>query len=156
MRSIVIAAIVSIAIACAGPAIAQTETPAADPATPAASTAPAASEAAAPQQATEVAPEAATAASEPAYVGTWADDPAQCGNTQDSEDAPMTIAKDRFDQHEAHCEFKSVSGNGNEWKVTSECSVEGDKQIYEFGMSLADEKLSMLDDAGTHVYARCR
>ncbi|MEQ1578367.1 MAG: hypothetical protein ABL894_12015 [Hyphomicrobium sp.] len=148
MRSIVIAAIASIAIACAAPALAQSDTPAADPAMPAASTAPPASDAAA--------PEAPAAAPEPAYVGTWADDPAQCGNAQDNEDAPMTVAKDRFDQHEAHCEFKSVSGNGNEWKVTSECSVEGDKQIYEFGMSLADGKLSMLDDAGTHVYARCQ
>ncbi len=90
-----------------------------------------------------------------AYEGTWAEDPTQCGKEQDVEDAPMVMGRGRFDQHEAHCTFKSISGNANEWKVTAECSVEGDSQAYEFGMSVADKQLAMVDDAGTHIYARC-
>jgi hypothetical protein len=127
---------------------AEAPAPAADPApAPAAADAPAA-------QPETPAPEAA-AADAPAYVGTWAEDAGQCGKPQDDADAPMSVAKDRFDQHEGHCEFKSINGSGNEWKVTAECTVEGDKQPYEFGMSVADDKLAMVDDAGTHIYSRC-
>ena len=42
------------------------------------------------------------------YVGTWALDIANCETPQDSQDAPLVIAKDRYDQHEVHCTFKSV------------------------------------------------
>ena len=136
------------------PAAAETTTPAAEAAPSAADTAaPAAAEA--PPAAAETAAPAASAEADAAYVGTWADDPAQCGKPQDTEDAPMVLGKDRFDQHEAHCTFSSVSGNGNEWKVSSKCSVEGDEQAYDFGLSLADKTLSMIDDAGTHTYTRC-
>lgn len=131
MRSAVIAALATLAFAAIAPALAQTDTPAPDTA------------------------QAAAAASDPAYVGTWAENPGQCANAQDSEDAPMVFTKDRFDQHEAHCTFTRTSNNANEWKVTSECSVEGDSQVYEFGMSVADKQLAMVDDAGTHLYARC-
>ena len=158
MRSLIAAAVAALCLALAVPGFAQTGTAAPDAATPSAEVkpsaeatpeaAPAAEEAAAPAP-------AADASGEPAYAGTWAEDEAQCSKTQDVEDAPMVITKDRFDQHEAHCEFKSVSGNANEWKVTSECSVEGDKQTYEFGMSVADKKLAMVDDAGAHIYSRC-
>ena len=136
MRSaIIIAALATLAFAGTAPAFAQTDAP--TPKTEAAAS-----------------PSVDTAGN-PLYVGTWADDPAQCSIAQDRENAPMVMAKDHFDQHESHCSFKSVSGHENEWKVTSECSVEGESQIYEFGMSVADKQLTMLDDAGTHLYARC-
>lgn len=133
------------------PAYAQSETAAPEVEAPAASTP--ATEAEAEAASAEAAAEAASA--EAAYAGTWADDAAQCVNAQDVEDAPMVISKDRFDQHEAHCEFTSVSGHGNEWKVSSKCSVQGDEQAYDFGMSLTGDKLTMIDDAGPHVYTRC-
>jgi hypothetical protein len=161
MRSLYAIAVVSIALACSVPAMAQTtDAPAPEATTPAPAEAPAEKPAeAAPAPAAEApapaAPVADTGSGEPAYVGTWADDPAQCGKAQDTDEAPMVITKDRFDQHEAHCEFTSVSGNANEWKVTSKCSVEGDEQVYEFGMSVADKTLAMVDDAGTHIYSRC-
>ena len=140
MLRILAACLCSLGLLCAVPASAQTPTAAPEvnaPDTPA------------PTVARE------PAAGGAAYAGTWADEPAQCAKAQDVEDAPMVVTKDRFDQHEAHCEFTSVSGNGNEWKVSSKCSVEGDEQAYDFGMSLADDKLTMLDDAGSHVYTRC-
>ncbi len=164
MRSLIAVAIAGLTLVCTVPALAQYDTPAAAPeATPAAEAPAPGAEAPvptaeAPAPAAESpapAAEAAPPAGEPAYIGTWADDPAQCSQPQDSEDAPMVITKERFDQHEAHCEFTSVSGNGNEWKVSSKCSVEGDEQVYEFGMSVADKSLAMVDDAGTHIYSRC-
>ncbi len=165
MRSLYAAAVFSLALAISLPAVAEPadapaapETAAPEAAAPAgkpAEAAPAPEAAPAAEAPAAEAPAAAAAAGEPAYIGTWADDPAQCSKAQDTEDAPMVISKDRFDQHEAHCEFTSVSGNGNEWKVTSKCSVEGDEQVYEFGMSVADKSLAMVDDAGTHIYAKC-
>jgi nucleoid-associated protein YgaU len=169
MRSLFAAAVFSLALTVSVPVMsvqimAQTaDAPAApEAATPAeapAEAAPAPAPEAAPAPAAEApaaeAPAATAAAGEPAYIGTWADNPDQCSKPQDVQDAPMIISKDRFDQHEAHCEFTSISGNGNEWKVTSKCTVEGDEQPYEFGMSVADKSLAMVDDAGTHVYAKC-
>ena len=154
MRSLIAVTFVALSLSMASVAAAQTDMPAAPSTEPAAETVPQPAEAA---PAAEAAPSdaAPAAAAEPAYVGTWSEDSAQCGVAQEMDNAPMVIAKDRFDQHEAHCEFTSVSGNGNEWKVSSKCSVEGDEQAYDFGMSLADDKLTMLDDAGSHVYTRC-
>jgi hypothetical protein len=175
MRSLFAAAVVSLALTFSVPVLAQTadapapETAAPDAAMPAgkstetapAAPAPEATQDAAPAPAAEApaatadAPAATAAVGEPAYIGTWAEDSAQCSKPQDVQDAPMVISKDRFDQHEAHCEFTSISGNGNEWKVASKCSVEGDEQPYEFGMSVADKNLAMVDDAGSHVYTKC-
>jgi hypothetical protein len=157
MRSLLVVMIASLTLACTVPVLAQSDTPAAAPeaAAPEAAPAPAADTPAPAADAPAPAADAAPAAGEPAYIGTWADDPAQCSKPQDSDDAPMVITKDRFDQHEAHCEFTSVNGNANEWKVSSKCSVEGDEQVYEFGMSVADKSLAMVDDAGTHIYSRC-
>lgn len=172
MRSLIAVTFAAVSLAMVPLACAQTDMPAAPSAEPAADAAPAAEpapaaaepapEATAPAEApaapaadAAAAPAAAPAAGDPAYVGTWSEDGAQCGVAQDLENAPMVIAKDRFDQHEAHCTFKSVSGNGNEWKVSATCSVEGDEQPYDFGMSVADNNLAMVDDAGSHVYKRC-
>jgi nucleoid-associated protein YgaU len=165
MRSLFAAAVCSLALTFSMPGIAQTaDAPAAPEAAmpaeaPAEAAAPAPAAEAAPAATAEApaaeAPAATATAGEPAYIGTWADSADQCGKPQDVQDAPMIISKDRFDQHEAHCEFTSISGNGNEWKVTSKCTVEGDEQPYEFGMSVADKSLAMVDDAGTHIYAKC-
>ena len=67
----------------------------------------------------------AARADDAAFVGTWSLDPANCGAGQESENAPLVIAKDRYDQHESHCAFKSVKGGDGEWKIASECMVEG-------------------------------
>ena len=159
MRSLLAVAVASVALACSVPALAQTDVPA--EAAPAAQPAPEApaekpAEAAAEKPAEAAAPAAdASASAEPAYVGTWADNPEQCSKPQDDDDAPMIVAKNRFDQHEAHCEFTTVSANQDEWKVSAKCSVEGDEQPDDFGMSVAEKELTMIDDIGTQTYMRC-
>ena len=132
MSSAVIAALTALVITCTAPAFAQTDAPSPDRAT------------------------AAAAASVPAYIGTWAENPGQCANAQDSGDAPKVFTKDGFDQHETHCTFTRMSNHANEWIVTSKCSVEGDIQVYEFGMSVAGTQLTLLDDVGTRLYTRCK
>ena len=36
---------------------------------------------------------------------------------QENQNAPLVIAKDRYDQHESHCTFKSVDGKDSDWKI---------------------------------------
>ena len=67
-------------------------------------------------------------AADPAYVGTWGTDAAQCKVPQEQEGAPMVITATGYDQHEAHCMFASVKKNGSAWKVRAKCSVEGNSQ----------------------------
>ena len=67
-------------------------------------------------------------AADPAYVGTWGTDAAQCKVPQEQEGAPMIITAMGYDQHEAHCTFGSVMKKGSAWKARANCSVEGDSQ----------------------------
>ena len=67
-------------------------------------------------------------AADPAYVGTWGTNAAQCKVPQDQEGAPMIITAKGYDQHEAHCAFSSVKKKGQRWKIAAKCSVEGDSQ----------------------------
>jgi hypothetical protein len=103
-----------------------------------------------------VALSAAALADDPAFVGTWSLDPAQCGTAQDSQNAPLVIAKDRYDQHESHCTFKSVDGGNNEWKITSECTVEGSATPYDFALTLSGDTLTVTDSGGPRDFLRCK
>lgn len=82
------------------------------------------------------------AAVEPAYIGTWGTDLAQCAIAQDYEQPPMIMRADGFDQHEAHCEFETVMETGSsQWNVTGQCSVEGDEQPLDYNMAIIDGNL---------------
>ncbi len=94
-------------------------------------------------------------ASEPAYVGTWAKDKAQCAVPQEQEGAPMVFSNKGYDQHETHCMFKSVIGEGSVWKISAVCSVQGDTQDLNFSLSLDGEHLMMSDERGPQVLVRC-
>jgi len=94
-------------------------------------------------------------ASEPAYVGTWARDIAQCAVPQEQEGAPMVFSNKGYDQHEAHCMFKSVTGKGSEWKISAVCSVQGDTQDLNFSLSLDGENIKIIDERGPQVLVRC-
>lgn len=94
-------------------------------------------------------------ASEPAYVGTWARDIAQCAVPQEQEGAPMVFSNKGYDQHEAHCMFKSVTGEGSVWKISAVCSVQGDTQDLNFSLSLDGENLKIIDERGPQVLVRC-
>ncbi len=101
---------------------------------------------------------AATAAraEEPAYVGTWGTDAAQCKIAQDAEGAPLVITKDRYDQHEAHCVFKSVTPEAALFKIVAECSVEGDTQAQDFTLTAAGDSLTWADGSGALELIRCK
>jgi hypothetical protein len=78
-----------------------------------------------------------------AYVGTWASDPAQCRNGQEVEDAPMIMKAKRYDQHETHCTFSSVTKRGAAWTVKARCDVEGDKQNPSFKIEVSGDTLKL-------------
>jgi len=95
-------------------------------------------------------------ADDPAYVGTWAGDLGQCKIAQDRQEAPLILSKDRYDQHEAHCTFKTVDGKDNEFKITSSCVVEGDQQPYDFKLTVSGDTLTVADDTGARDLLKCK
>ncbi len=90
------------------------------------------------------------------YVGTWALDIANCKTPQDSQDAPLVIAKDRYDQHEVHCTFKSVDAKESDYKVAGDCTVEGNAQSYDFTLTVSGDTLTFTDEAGARDFLRCK
>lgn len=98
-----------------------------------------------------------SARAEETYEGTWASDLAQCKLPQEDLNAPLVISKDRYDQHEAHCTFKSVTpGSANEWKIASECTVEGAAEPYDFTLVVSGDTLTVSDDTGARDLLRCK
>lgn len=92
----------------------------------------------------------------PSYVGTWASDLAQCKVPQDRPEAPLVIEEKRFDQHETHCTFKSAEGADDEWQVKADCQVEGNREPYDFTLTVSGDTLTVTDEAGTRDLLRCR
>jgi len=85
---------------------------------------------------------AAAPAAEPAYIGTWGVDLAQCAIAQEYEQPPMILRADGYDQHEVHCDFDSVTETGpSQWHVTGQCSVEGDEQPIDENYAIVDGNL---------------
>ncbi|HML42363.1 MAG: hypothetical protein JNN24_06460 [Hyphomicrobium zavarzinii] len=95
-------------------------------------------------------------AADPSYVGTWASDLAQCKVGQDRQEAPLVLSKDGYDQHETHCKFKSVDGADGEWKVSSECTIEGSAEPYNFTLTVSGDTLTVTDEAGSRDLLACR
>jgi hypothetical protein len=91
----------------------------------------------------------------PAYVGTWASTPAQCRLKQDSENAPLVMRRDRYDQHEAHCKFKSVRAQFPAWAVKAQCEVEGDLQDIDMVLQVTGTRLTIRDETGARTLQRC-
>lgn len=101
----------------------------------------------------------ATAADEPAYVGTWGAK-GQCKNAQESTDAPMIVTKDGYDQHEAHCKFTEVTQkNAKTWNVKATCTVEGAEQPEAMTLKVSGKKLTITGEGGSaasRVLRRCK
>ena len=89
------------------------------------------------------------------YVGTWGKDLAQCKVGQEMEDAPMIVKARRYDQHETHCEFKSLRQQGADWRIKAQCSVEGDSQSVDFAFSVVAGRLTVRQGKGKQTYVRC-
>jgi hypothetical protein len=90
------------------------------------------------------------------YIGTWALDIATCKTPQDSQDAPLVIAKDHYDQHEVHCSFKSVTPEDSDYKISGDCMVEGNPQAYDFTLTVSGDTLTFTDEAGARDFLRCK
>lgn len=94
-------------------------------------------------------------ASAPAFVGTWGNDAAQCAVPQELQGAPMVISASGYDQHEAHCKFSNLKGNGPTWTLKALCSVEGDQQIEELTLTVKGNTLTITDDYGSRDLMKC-
>ncbi len=100
---------------------------------------------------------ATTPASAQAYVGTWGTNAAQCQVDQSLQNAPMVIARNRYDQHEAHCTFISVRKSGpGSWRVRARCTVEGDRQMHTYTIAVQGGTLRMADRYGSRRLMRCK
>ena len=91
----------------------------------------------------------------PAYVGTWASDPAQCRVGQEEENAPMIVRRDGYDQHEAHCRFTSIAPKGATWSVKARCTVEGNSVNLDLTLAVSGDRLTVRDERGPSTYQRC-
>lgn len=99
---------------------------------------------------------APAATANPGYVGTWSADPARCKVPQDRQGAPMVLRRTRYDQHEAHCAFKSVRRASNAWWVSAQCIVEGAKQPDRFTLRLKGDTLVMAHGKNAVSLKRCK
>ena len=92
----------------------------------------------------------------PAYAGTWASRPAQCHLGQESQDAPLIMTRDGYDQHETHCKFSSIRAQGPTWAVKARCMVEDDTQNLALVLRVSGNRLTIRDDAGARTLERCK
>jgi hypothetical protein len=64
--------------------------------------------------------------------------------------------KDRYDQHEVHCTFKSVDAKESDYKIAGDCTVEGNAQSYDFTLTVSGDTLTFTDEAGARDFLRCK
>lgn len=96
-----------------------------------------------------------TLAADPAYVGTWSANVAKCAVPQSMQEAPMIVAADRYDQHEAHCTFSSVKKIKSGWRVAAKCMVEGDTVAVSFTLAVEGSTLTMQEGKLSRTFRRC-
>jgi hypothetical protein len=99
---------------------------------------------------------ASARAEDPPFVGIWSLDPANCSAGQETQNAPLVIAKDRYDQHESHCTFNSVETKDSDWKITSDCTVDGSATPYDFTLTVSGDTLTFTDSGGARDFLRCK
>jgi hypothetical protein len=99
---------------------------------------------------------AASRAADAPVIGTWSLDPANCKAGQESENAPLVITREGYDQHESHCTFKSVEAKDGDTNITSECMVEGGAMPYDFTLTVSGDTLTFTDSGGPRDFLRCK
>lgn len=90
------------------------------------------------------------------YVGTWASDLAQCKVPQERQEAPLVLSKNGYDQYETHCKFTSVEGVDSDWKIKSDCTVDGSAQPYDFTLTVSGDTLTVTDETGSRDLLLCK
>jgi hypothetical protein len=97
-----------------------------------------------------------TGASAQAYVGKWGANPVQCVIDQGLQGAPMIVRRNRYDQHETHCRFASIRKTGKaSWRMRARCSIEGNRQMHTFTMSVQGNFMTVRDARGARNLVRC-
>ena len=83
--------------------------------------------------------------------------PRQCARKLDEADAPATIKNHRFDQYEAHCDWRQLTLVApGLWTAPGRCSVEGDETRGPMRFTLAGDTLAMrTPDGETTRLRRC-
>jgi hypothetical protein len=94
-------------------------------------------------------------AQSPPFVGKWASQASQCRLAQQSENAPMIVRRDGYDQHETHCKFKSVRPQMPAYAIKAQCEVEGDTQDLDLVFQVTGNRLTIRDEAGARVLQKC-
>jgi hypothetical protein len=92
-----------------------------------------------------------------AYVGVWAQKPADCkvevGNGSDS---PMEITPKKIYGREYQCDIKRVSTSSSGWTMRLSCASEGTESAETMRFKLASRgHLHETGSWGTHDYVRC-
>lgn len=97
-------------------------------------------------------------AAERSFAGTWSQDAKSCKLAQEVQGAPVIMTAKGYDQHEAHCAFKSVKRmKGNSWRIKASCMVEGDAQADTFTLRVAGDTLFWSHGAGAAMrLQRCK
>ncbi len=91
------------------------------------------------------------------YVGTWGAGAAQCQLDQSRQGAPMVMRRNRYDQHETHCTFVNIRKSGDAtWRVRARCTVEGDRQMHTFTMTVSNSTMTIRERRGARTLVRCR
>lgn len=95
-------------------------------------------------------------AADPAYVGTWGKDAAECAVPQEEQGAPLKFSADGYDQHEVHCKFGKVTAKTAKWDVDASCSAQGDTLDLQFSLAVDGEFMTMTDEFGSRNLMRCK
>ena len=90
------------------------------------------------------------------YAGTWGVDAEHCKVAQDQVGAPYIFTKNGYDQHEAHCTFKTVNRDGDAFKFTYGCMVEGDMQSDDTVITISGDTLMWDDGSVAPSLMRCK
>lgn len=113
----------------------------------------------APAEAEELAPPPETgapSAAAPAFVGTWAANPAWCGNTSGPE-RPIVVTQTAFRGYENICEITELQPADDEWTATFVCTAEGSTTRQPVGIEAdADElEITWVEDGRSVEWRRC-
>ncbi len=99
----------------------------------------------------------AQSASQPGYVGRWAEQPGWCRNRVGTDELPLVIAARSLEGVEWACRFEQVSGSHPEWRITARCQGEGMTNRERFVFRVEGNAMRMTYvDRGNRTYRAVR
>jgi hypothetical protein len=90
------------------------------------------------------------------YVGKWATNAAQCRLPQSNPKAPLLLGATTYDQHEAHCTFRT-SRELFRTTLNARCSIQGDAQDHKYIVRVVGDRLTLSEGrTNARTFIRCR